>query len=197
MGLYFDHARFYDSEIGRFVSQDPKGFAAGDTNLYRYVGNDPTNARDTSGNAEGPKGGKLDWDVLAGFGGSFGFVPPTSVGDIENKKYFTNVRPILTGTLNPTDYPGGGIKITTNPEEGAGNPPITVEPIGTWPITPPGFKPSKNAEYELNKLWESLGGYSWCVKGRCRTWRPAAPSALRLSHDARTTWDAGVSSVVG
>ena len=30
--------------IGRFVSQDPKGFAAGDANLYRYVANDPTNA---------------------------------------------------------------------------------------------------------------------------------------------------------
>ena len=27
----------------------PLGFAAGDTNLYRYVGNDPTNATDPSG----------------------------------------------------------------------------------------------------------------------------------------------------
>ena len=41
-GLYYDHARYYDAAIGRFVSQDPMGFAAGDTNLYRYVGNDPT-----------------------------------------------------------------------------------------------------------------------------------------------------------
>ena len=41
-GLYYDHARYYDAVIGRFMSQDPKGFAAGDTNLYRYVGNSPT-----------------------------------------------------------------------------------------------------------------------------------------------------------
>ena len=41
-GIYYDHARYYDPAIGRFVSQDPKGFAAGDTNLYRYVGNEPT-----------------------------------------------------------------------------------------------------------------------------------------------------------
>ncbi len=34
-GLYYDHARYYDSTIGRFMSQDPKGFAAGDRNLYR------------------------------------------------------------------------------------------------------------------------------------------------------------------
>ena len=32
-GLYYDHARYYNSVVGKFVSQDPKGFAAGDTNL--------------------------------------------------------------------------------------------------------------------------------------------------------------------
>ena len=48
-GLYYDHARYYDAAIGRFVSQDPMGFAAGDTNLYRYVGNEPTNANYPSG----------------------------------------------------------------------------------------------------------------------------------------------------
>ena len=48
-GLYYDHARYYDAVIGRFVSQDPMGFAAGDTDLYRYVGNAPTEAADTSG----------------------------------------------------------------------------------------------------------------------------------------------------
>jgi RHS repeat-associated protein len=48
-GLYYDHARYYDAAIGRFVSQDPKGFAAGDTDLYRYVRNSPTDATDPSG----------------------------------------------------------------------------------------------------------------------------------------------------
>ncbi len=48
-GLYYDHARYYDPNTGRFVSQDPKGFAAGDTNLYRYVGNSPTIRIDPSG----------------------------------------------------------------------------------------------------------------------------------------------------
>jgi RHS repeat-associated protein len=48
-GLYYDHARYYDAAIGRFVSQDPKGFAAGDTDLYRYVGNDQTAEAGPSG----------------------------------------------------------------------------------------------------------------------------------------------------
>jgi hypothetical protein len=39
------------SEAGRaqFRDQEPLGFAAGDTNFYRYEGNDPTNATDSSG----------------------------------------------------------------------------------------------------------------------------------------------------
>ncbi|MCO8123236.1 hypothetical protein NHH03_15920 [Stieleria sp. TO1_6] len=36
------------------ISQDPIGFAAGDANLYRYVGNGPTNATDPSGLEEVP-----------------------------------------------------------------------------------------------------------------------------------------------
>jgi RHS repeat-associated protein len=48
-GQYYDRARMYDAAIGRFTSQDPMGFAAGDANLYRYVGNASTDATDPSG----------------------------------------------------------------------------------------------------------------------------------------------------
>ena len=48
-GLYYYRARYYDPEVGRFISVDPLGFGAGDTNLYRYVGNNSTNATDPSG----------------------------------------------------------------------------------------------------------------------------------------------------
>jgi RHS repeat-associated protein len=40
-GLMYYRARFYDSQIGRFTSEDPIGFAGGDVNLYEYVGNNP------------------------------------------------------------------------------------------------------------------------------------------------------------
>lgn len=48
-GLYYYNARWYDPATGRFMSQDPLGFAAGDANLMRYVGNSATNATDPNG----------------------------------------------------------------------------------------------------------------------------------------------------
>lgn len=44
------HESYYDPRTGRFLSQDPIGFAGGDTNLYRYVSNKPTVDKDPSGN---------------------------------------------------------------------------------------------------------------------------------------------------
>jgi RHS repeat-associated protein len=48
-GLQYNHDRYYDPAIGRWLSCDPIGFGAADTNLYRYVGNNPTSATDPSG----------------------------------------------------------------------------------------------------------------------------------------------------
>lgn len=46
---YYYRARYYDPVTGRFTGEDTIGFAGGDANLYRYVGNGPTNATDPSG----------------------------------------------------------------------------------------------------------------------------------------------------
>lgn len=47
--LYYYRARYYDPGLQRFLSEDPDGFASGDLNVYRYVGNNPTNFSDPSG----------------------------------------------------------------------------------------------------------------------------------------------------
>jgi RHS repeat-associated protein len=47
--LYYYRARWYDPEVGRFISEDPIGFAAGDVNINNYVGGSPTNYTDPSG----------------------------------------------------------------------------------------------------------------------------------------------------
>ena len=47
-GLYYDHARYYDPQLGRFISQDPMGYACGN-NLYAYCGDNPTDATDPGG----------------------------------------------------------------------------------------------------------------------------------------------------
>jgi RHS repeat-associated protein len=49
VGLQLHDLRWYDPKTGRWTSEDPLGFAAGDANVNRYVGNGPTNATDPSG----------------------------------------------------------------------------------------------------------------------------------------------------
>lgn len=49
IGLQYNRARWYDPRVGRWISEDPIGFAGGDANLTRYVGNAATNATDPSG----------------------------------------------------------------------------------------------------------------------------------------------------
>ncbi|MBI4022723.1 hypothetical protein HY375_00985, partial [Candidatus Berkelbacteria bacterium] len=48
-GLLYMRNRWYDPALGRFISPDPTGFAAGDTNLYRYVKNQPDRLVDPTG----------------------------------------------------------------------------------------------------------------------------------------------------
>jgi RHS repeat-associated protein len=55
--LQYNQARWYDPQTQRWLSRDPIEFAAGDGNLYRYVGNNATNLTDPSGRF---------WGVLAG-----------------------------------------------------------------------------------------------------------------------------------
>src|SRR5262249_13060289 len=47
-GLYYYRARYYDSKIGRFLSEDPIGLQGG-INYYTYVENDPVNWVDPFG----------------------------------------------------------------------------------------------------------------------------------------------------
>jgi RHS repeat-associated protein len=48
-GFYEYRARAYHPGLGRFMSEDPKGFDAGDYNLFRYCDNDPEDKTDPMG----------------------------------------------------------------------------------------------------------------------------------------------------
>jgi RHS repeat-associated protein len=50
-GLYYYRARYYSPQLGRFISEDPTGFASG-VNLYRYVANSPLNLTDATGRGD-------------------------------------------------------------------------------------------------------------------------------------------------
>jgi RHS repeat-associated protein len=49
IGLTYYRARWYSSELGRFVSEDPIGFGGGDVNLFGYVKSQPLKYRDPRG----------------------------------------------------------------------------------------------------------------------------------------------------
>jgi RHS repeat-associated protein len=48
-GQYFYRARYFDQNVGRFLSEDPIRFRGGGSNFYSYVGNSPTNLIDPFG----------------------------------------------------------------------------------------------------------------------------------------------------
>jgi RHS repeat-associated protein len=58
LGIYEYRNRAYHPGLGRFLSEDPMGFAAGDSNIFRYCGGDPVNRRDPFGLGWGGSGTK-------------------------------------------------------------------------------------------------------------------------------------------
>ncbi len=59
-GLYYYRARLYDPGVGRFITEDPKGFGAG-VNFYAYCGNNPVNYNDPMGMERG------DWNDIRSY----------------------------------------------------------------------------------------------------------------------------------
>jgi RHS repeat-associated protein len=57
--IYEYRNRAYHPGLGRFMSEDPKGFAAGDNNFFRYCGNDPEDHTDPMGLAAGPDSAEM------------------------------------------------------------------------------------------------------------------------------------------
>ncbi len=68
IGLYFYRARYYDSEVGRFIGKDPIGLRGG-INLFAYTANNPINKSDPSGLKVDSYGG---WEAqfIGGYGHS-------------------------------------------------------------------------------------------------------------------------------
>jgi RHS repeat-associated protein len=53
-GLQYNRARYYDPGSARFLSPDPAGFEGSGSNLYNYVGGDPLNLIDPTGEISWP-----------------------------------------------------------------------------------------------------------------------------------------------
>jgi uncharacterized protein RhaS with RHS repeats len=102
-------ARYYDPYVGRFISEDPIGFAGGDVNLYLYVSNNPVNFVDPFG----LDSIVTDHGILTHYdnsGKAVGSYPYTSGRDGVTDPSIRNQGPIPPGTysLDPTQISEGG-----------------------------------------------------------------------------------------
>ncbi len=94
--LYYMRARYYDPEIGRFISEDPIGFGGGQVNLYAYVAGNPISGIDPTG--------LVDWK-----GVGFGVIDFTlSTGEAAGGVGFMISSPVL-GPGAPVGFTGGAI----------------------------------------------------------------------------------------
>jgi RHS repeat-associated protein len=147
-GLDYYRARYYDSSNGRFISEDPIGFAAGDTNLTRYVGNSPTNFIDPSGRqcSDNP------WDQVGEVFGEYVIKPLVLTGLAGIKLLgdnattgLNNVRDYFShppeGSINPSPPPfpnpnNDRLRLGNNQVEGYPSHPIDIPPLGGFDLTP-------------------------------------------------------------
>ncbi len=70
-GLMYYRARYYLPGCARFISEDPIGWASGQTNNYAYVGGDPLNYRDPSGKFTNIIAGAIVGGLIGGFSNGF------------------------------------------------------------------------------------------------------------------------------
>ncbi len=81
-GLYFNRNRYYSASLGKFITKDPIGLKGGDSNLYRYVWNQPSALVDpyglwglgvvASGSSEGGVGAAGAGGTVSAGSGIFG-----------------------------------------------------------------------------------------------------------------------------
>jgi RHS repeat-associated protein len=112
IGLYHFGARWNDPVDGRWISQDPLGFAAGDSNLYRFVGNQPTDERDPSGLGPLDDASQVVRTRVAQLEAALlprsGHRVTMAVAIVENAN---GVRSVLVGTSEPRGYLRPGVTL--------------------------------------------------------------------------------------
>ncbi len=115
-GLYYYGARYYNPEVGRFITPDWIVQAPGNSqslNRYSYTWNNPVNMVDPSGNMNAP--------IMPGLGSL-----PTPMIEPDNRPYTTPViDPVAITHTTPSSVPTSTTLVT----------PIS-EPVSTMLVTP-------------------------------------------------------------
>ncbi len=145
--LQYNRARWYDPSTGRWQSQDPLGFDAGDSNLYTYVNNDPLAAVDPSGDFGEFFGGNLSLGEGAGQakGGLGTGAGASKGGDGNGQATSKGGNGAAAGSLNPIP------PFASSASNGYKGPQLTFTPI------PPIFTLPNHDTYTRG-TWQLQGG---------------------------------------
>ena len=129
-GLYYANARYYSPQLGRFISQDPSGFSAGDSNLYRFVGNHPTYSVDPTGLYEGGSSFTPDFSANSvSFNTSVGSSPTSLTGSMSSVGS-GGYTPIGGGSMNYTMPQGMNVGQSLGVAYGGNSQPSAANMLG-------------------------------------------------------------------
>jgi len=137
LGLYYYRARFYSPQMGRFLQTDPVGYKS-DVDLYAYVGNDPLDRTDPTGNVgEATAAGCL-------IAAEVGCVPGAIVGALVDAAIFV-------GSAAAVAY-GAHVIISNSSDKPAADAPKDGEKKD-----PPNPNGSRGGEEHQDKIKERIG----------------------------------------
>jgi RHS repeat-associated protein len=133
IGVYDENERYYDPSTGSWTTQDPLGLAAGDPNIYRYVGNSATNEIDPGGQFGQPVDGGQIRTGIPGVGSS---IPFRNTSEVVNPEGRNSAVPVPT---TPSQKTGPGTPASERCATGDGlrdgeeqDSPCRIIGIGQW-----------------------------------------------------------------
>jgi RHS repeat-associated protein len=185
-GLAHTPNREYAVATGRWLQQDPIVFRAGDPNLYRYVGNDATNATDPSGlvGGWGPEAFRYAQGLLATWKG---------LGNAKASTWVQQAEPLLAQgwTLNQIIAAIGPVPI--GPPKFTGGPTLWDYTGGlAWDVTKLSLQNPSNIGTFLGAGWQgvkdgALMEMNGMTFGLVKPWRERAQE-LRQEYGEFVYW---------
>lgn len=173
------YARYYDPEVGRFLSEDPIGFEGGDVNLYNYTSGNPVNWVDPYGLVEVSPGhydspfGSGPGGYLGGGGGGFGggaARSPVGSSRLELKLPTNGPPQNSPANIYGRDYSGHAL----DRMQGRGIPPSVVENTIRIGAKYPGNTPGTSQYYDpINNVTAVVNN-----EGRLITVRQGPPTGV-------------------
>ena len=183
MGTWYEYrARFYHPLLGRFMSEDPKLFDAGDYNLFRYCHNDPEDLTDPMGLEEnwaqtGPpiSGNHVAQAIAMDYN--------QAMAQAQWNMRWSTAGAIGMGMVGYKTFIQGQFRVDAQPFSVHGRDPTGA----SGSIFTIQFKTSGNDEYSSYALRQDISEGTWDSKSQKMVWSNFKPDTAHPLSDQRST----------